>query len=194
MFKGLEMRAVLSLTTAILFCSVAGCATRSQSMQSWVREQGGLVSGARQQRVQAVANRLAAHVVDRPVTAHVLACDGVCAYSWRDGNVFVTRGLVDRLDDAELAAAVAHELGHLLGDGRVRPVVSLRGCSDGLDDEARADALGIEVLAAQGLPPQAMARMLAKVRDSGTLPPDCRRDMDRRILLLAEPSGDPGQN
>ena len=62
----------------------------------------------------------------------------VTAYGWRGGNLFLTRGLVDVMDDDELAAAVAHELGHLLGDGHVHSMTSLRGCEQeyNLDSES----------------------------------------------------------
>src|SRR4029450_10489466 len=35
----------------------------------------------------------------------------VGAWAWPDGRIEVAKGLVDRLDDHELAAALAHELG-----------------------------------------------------------------------------------
>lgn len=123
---------------------------------------------------------------ESPIRVRLLAADGVAAYGWRGGRVFVTQGLVDLLDDEELSAAIAHEIGHLLGGGSGGTVTGLRGCAGdaGLDAEVRADRLGIELLARHQIAPQAMTRMLAKVERVATLPPDCRKALRRRIELL----------
>jgi Zn-dependent protease with chaperone function len=105
----------------------------------------------------------------------------VAAYSYPDGSIFITRGLVDRSTDDEIAAAVAHELGHLLGDGHLRGLATLRG-TDG-DAEARADAVGCEALVAQGIPPDAMARMLMMVARASPSQACCR-DLCRRVGIL----------
>jgi predicted Zn-dependent protease len=135
------------------------------------------------------------------VTVRVLDSDDLCAYGWPDGSLFVTRGLVDRLDDAELAAAVAHELGHLLSDGHLRTIVSLRGCegrSQELDAESQADAIAVDLLAAEALAPDAVLRMLEKVRASSSATSACHPTMTRRISLLSErlrsTSGTPGHS
>jgi Zn-dependent protease with chaperone function len=50
----------------------------------------------------------------------------VGAWAWADGHIRVSRALVDLLDDNELAAALSHELGHLLDRGDLPdPPVSL---------------------------------------------------------------------
>jgi predicted Zn-dependent protease len=120
------------------------------------------------------------------VHVHVLDSSTIGAYGWPDGNLFVTRGLVDRLSDRELAAAIAHEVGHLLNDGHLDSVVSLRGCYVSPDAEARADAIGVRLLASRGIGRDAMTSMLNKVRASPDLPPSCGEAIGRRIELLAD--------
>ena len=112
------------------------------------------------------------------------------AHSWPDGQVFVTLGLVELLNDEELAAAIGHELGHLLGDGQLQQrggVASLRGCRgcrEGFGAEADADARGADLLTAAGLHPRAMSSMLRKVCDAGDLDPSCVAAIERRIRLI----------
>jgi hypothetical protein len=130
-----------------------------------------------------------------PLTAdriawRVSARRGVGAWAWADGRVEVSRALIDRLDDEELAAALAHELGHLLDGGHL-PVaraelegaapLGLRG--DGGTDavEARADRLGSALLARRGIKCDTMARMLGDVAVAlgGDAP------MQRRAAVIA---------
>ena len=160
-----------------------GCQCPGSSCPSSQQHASALTRDARQLRVAAVGRQLAPVCQEKTIRVSIQDTDEVGAYGWRNGNIFLTRGLIDRVNDAELAAAAAHELGHLLGDGVVRPVVSLRGCKDDLDVEARADAIGVEVLEQQGIAAEAMESMLVKVRDFG--PPDCAQGIARRIARLA---------
>lgn len=121
---------------------------------------------------------------DRQVSVHVLDSNVICAYGWPNGHLFVTRALVDLLNEQELTAALAHEMGHLLNDGHMHSVVSLRGCDAGLDIEAGADATGAQLLAQRDLAPALMIHMLEKVQTSPSLNSDCRRALLRRIELL----------
>lgn len=116
----------------------------------------------------------------------VLDSDGVCAYGWPNGNLFVTRGLVDLLSDQELAAAIAHEMGHLLNDGHLHTLVSLRGCCVSPDIEARADSIGVRLLAEHAIGREAMISMLNKVRRSSGVPSLCQQRIGQRIELLTE--------
>lgn len=164
-----------------------GCASESSppasSMQIWVHQQGGIVQDARQARVDAAARPLLAHCQGRTVTIQVFAMDQLCAYGWPSGNIFISRGLVDHLTNQELSATVAHELGHLLSDGRLHSTVSLRGYPSSYDREVRADAAGIGLLQASGIPPHAMVTMLRKVADSVDLP-QVKLAIDHRIAIL----------
>jgi Zn-dependent protease with chaperone function len=93
--------------------------------------------------------------------------DELGAWSWPDGRIRVSRSLVDLLDDEELAAAIAHELGHLLAGGELPDVAAALGgtewSSDDSAPETQADWIGCRLLAARGESPEALVRMLAKV-------------------------------
>jgi Zn-dependent protease with chaperone function len=179
--------AFIATTLTIL---TAGCVTAPVSPPMWIADHGGVLPpDARQARVDAVSRPLIAACTGRTITVQVLANDAVTAYSLWDGHVFVTRGLVDHLDDAELQAAVAHELGHLVSDRHVQSVASLRGCCVDPDREVRADAVGAELLRNQGFSPGSMVNMLRKVEKFGSLPPQCVVAVERRIAMLsADPS------
>jgi len=85
------------------------------------------------------------------------------AWAWPKGPIHVSRALVDLADDDELAAALAHELGHLSADGTWHgPLASLEGTTNP-DAEARADELGCRLLALRGIPPAAAVRLLEKL-------------------------------
>ena len=103
-------------------------------------------------RAQAALTRLAG--AGAGVTVRVLGQSDPAAFAWRDGTVFVTRGLVALLSADELSAALAHELGHLTGRGDGLP---------GPAAEQLADRIGGEVLRASGLPPELMLHMLRKL-------------------------------
>ena len=168
---------------------LVGCV--GPTRQSWVQHQGGLLTGPRQQRVDRIARQVVPADLRDAVTVRVLNSDTVSAYAWPDGRIYVTRGLVDLCDDAEVAAAIAHELGHLLGDGHLEagPAAGLRGCAEDLDAEAHADLIGAELLGDRGLPSSAMASMLSKVRDADRVGSSCREALTERILLLESRSG-----
>jgi predicted Zn-dependent protease len=117
---------------------------------------------------------------------HVLNSQNVGAFSWPNGHIFVTAGLIDRVTSDELTAALAHEFGHLLADGRIRMMASLRGCDHDRDAEVRADGVGMELLRLQGLPPTSMIQLLVKVQTLGQLPGPCNKSMEGRIRTLRE--------
>src|SRR4051794_29202266 len=172
----------------VLSIAMAGCATsRSGSIERWSRAYGGLLPARSdaQARIASISQPLTPACKGRAITVNILATDAVTAYSLRDGHIFVTRGLMDHLSDAELQAAVAHELGHLLSDGHLQTVASLNGCCVDPDQEVRADALGSRLLETEGLQPRAMLSMLRKVKRFGSLSPSCATAVQRRIALLA---------
>ena len=180
------MRAVQGAVFSLFFLLLNGCGTSplSHSVDLWVIHQGGIVEGSQQTRAEAVARPLFACCMGRAASIQVLNTDAVSAFSWRNGRVFVTRGLMDHLNDDELAAVIAHELGHLLSDGQLQTVASLRGCCVDPDREVRADATGLALLRAQGLSAGPMVSMLRMIEKYGSLPPACRLAMDHRITLL----------
>ncbi|MGD0542063.1 MAG: M48 family metallopeptidase [Tepidisphaeraceae bacterium] len=181
------MRVVRSIVLTAFFALTAGCqsAPLSQSVNAWVAHQGGIIPGSEQARAEAVARPLFACCHGRTISIQVLNSNAVGAFSWRNGRVYVTRGLMDRLSDHELAAVISHELGHLLSDGQLQTVASISGCRTDPDREVRADAAGLALLRASGLPPQAMVSMLEKIEFEGSLPPNCRVAMQRRIAIIS---------
>jgi predicted Zn-dependent protease len=87
---------------------------------------------------------------------------GLAAFAWPDGSVLVTRDLVDLLDDDQLAAALAHEIGHLIDGGHLaKTPAALAGRPADDEPERRADRTGCALLAAHGRSPAAMPGMLA---------------------------------
>jgi predicted Zn-dependent protease len=86
---------------------------------------------------------------------------GLAAFAWPDGSVLVTRALADLLDDDQLAAALAHEIGHLVDGGHLASMpAALAGRPADDDAERHADRTGCALLAAHGRSPAAMQRML----------------------------------
>jgi Zn-dependent protease with chaperone function len=88
--------------------------------------------------------------------------DEVGAWAWPDGRIEVSRALLQRLDDDELAAALAHELGHLLDRGDL-PGAPRALAGEAADFERRADGIGCQLLSRRGVPGEAMIRMLGKL-------------------------------
>jgi predicted Zn-dependent protease len=175
---------------------LSGCAatTGTQAAEpvdhgSWVANYGGLLHDARHQRIVTLLAELVPNeMAGRRIQAHVLNCGQVAAFSWPDGSIYVARGLADALTDDELRAALAHELGHLLNDGRITGVMALRG-NPSLDIEAAADASGCRLLAARGKPVAAMRSMLGKVMRAPSSDPACRKALAVRIARLEKDGG-----
>jgi Zn-dependent protease with chaperone function len=174
------------LLIGLIALASAGCGTAGGE-SGWIRRQGGITSGTWQARAEVALSRLALPA-DARVHVQVLGTDAVGAYGWPDGNVFVTRGLVGMLNEPELTAALAHEMGHLLDGGYAHGVVSLRGCTSNADAEVRADAIGVRLLQQTGIPSSAMSSMLSKVCASAALPSSCRAEMRQRIAAVSAAS------
>jgi len=164
---------------------LVGCA--GSEVGKWVASEGGIDSdAAREIRVKRVLPLVAASCQGRNLSITVLANDNPAAFSFRNGRLFVTRGLVDLLSEQELVAALDHEVGHLLSDGQVRPIAGLKGCEEKgcVDGESAADLVGRKLLQRQGESPAVMVQMLQKVRTASKLPAACGASLDRRIELL----------
>jgi hypothetical protein len=106
------------------------------------------------------------------------------AFSWNDGTIYLSSGLLRILDDDEVTAAVAHELGHLvLGAGALAGQAhALNGSHE--DAEQAADAVAIDILRRSGVPPASLGRVLAIVRDAPQTRAELRAAITRRIDLL----------
>ena len=169
------------LISSLLFA--IGCSASGPS-SGWVQAHGGLVADCRQARAQAALARLVSGHPEIHAVVHVLNSDTIAAYSWPNGHIFVTAGLIDLAGPDELTAALAHEFGHLAADGHMHVVASLRGCDRDRDVEVRADAVGMELLRLQGLSPDSMIQLLEKVQASAALPAPCHGAIGARIDLL----------
>jgi Zn-dependent protease with chaperone function len=184
-------RVPFGLISILLSMLGIGCAA-TPSASTWISSHGGLAPSTdfRQARVNLVSQRLIASCTGRHISVQILATESVTAFSLWDGHLFVTRGLMDHLDDTELQAVIAHELGHLLNDGHLHTLQCLRGCCCvDPDCEIRADATGAALLRSQNIYPRVMADMLGKVKKFGCLSPSCAVAVDRRIsILLADAS------
>ena len=148
------MRAIVLV---VVVAASLGCASSStpQAPGSWIDAKGGVATQDRCERAEALLAQLQPHRPDdaAPLRISVLATEDVTAFAWPNGAIFLTRGLMDRLDDDELLAAIAHELGHVDGTRR------------GQANEAEADRRGIALLEAAGIPGTTMRRMLEKLRN-----------------------------
>jgi len=130
-----------------------------------------------------IAGTLPAQVNDHPIQLHVLQNEGVVAYSWPSGDVFLSAGLVNIATDDEIAAAIAHELGHLLNDAPGRDALSLRGGGCSLEIEANADVTGAELLAKTRHSATSLETLLLKVRAASNSV-ECRSEISERIKRL----------
>ena len=157
----------------------AGCATTPAGP----RAEGRLA----QLSAEAAVAKLTSGMTGVGVSVRVTGSTRVGAFSWPDGTVELTRGLVERLDEDEIAASLAHELGHVLGGGEAGGVSALSGDWGGHDDvEARADHFATRLLCRAGYPPDAMARALTKVMRSPGVTAACRQRLAKRIALLRQ--------
>ncbi|HEX8821478.1 MAG TPA: M48 family metalloprotease [Archangium sp.] len=89
---------------------------------NWVSKGGGLIHGADADALHEQLNKIGKNLAaqsSRPTLAWtfgVLQSEGVNAVSGPGGYVFVSEGLLARLDnEAQLAGVLAHEIGHITG-------------------------------------------------------------------------------
>jgi hypothetical protein len=190
-----ELMARVTIWMCWLSVGIGGCsildsapALRSPSSPSsrWVAGNGGLLPD--EDPCARIAGEAARPLMDlcsgRRIHVRVLCNDEAKAYAWTDGEIYITRGLVQHLSADELSAVVAHELGHLLDDGTLQTVFALDGRTADDDAEARADELGIQLLLTANLPGSAMREMLQKLKDFTTTSRDERDRIAYRIDRL----------
>jgi Zn-dependent protease with chaperone function len=164
---------VLRLGSLLFLLGVVGFGCRGPTPRSDLTQ---ALDAARLERVARLGHAL---LPDARIDWGLSPRTEVGAWAWPDRRIRVSRALVDLLDDNELAAALGHELGHLLDRGDLpAPPVALLGGSGGDDLEVRADQIGCRLLAARGIAP-AMAEMLAKVSTR------CRGDGFARRIAAA---------
>ena len=101
------------------------------------------------------------------------------------GDVYLTAGLVDAATEDEIAATIAHEMGHLVkAQGATHSeAAGLNGNGTSLSVEQRADAAGIAVLQRTSRPPAALLSLLTKVHATSASA-DSKEEIQKRIDLL----------
>jgi hypothetical protein len=149
----------LALLIVIAGCGIGPGANRPQA---WVSQLGGPAATPDLPRIDAAAARLAAGTSRRLGAVFVAAHHHAGAWSWSDGSIVLTQRLLDSLDDDELVAVLAHELGHLELDGRPGRR-ALAGSTRGARSEEAADDAGCRILTRSGLDPALMPCMLRHV-------------------------------
>ena len=153
-------------TLALALLTSTGCALSLGSAenrpQAWVSRLGGPAVAPDVSRVDAAAARLAVGTSRQFHEVFVAAHQHAGAWSWDDGSLVLTQRLLESLDDGELAAVLAHELGHLELEGRPGRR-ALAGGMRGANAEEAADDAGCRILARAGLDPGLMPCMLRHV-------------------------------
>jgi peptidase M48-like protein len=154
------------LVLVMVMMTGAGCSLRPvpvpNAPTAWVADHGG-PSGVTPSVGALAAVRCLENGGGGPLERMLVAAEGrVGAWSWPDRTLVVTEKLAQSLDDEEFSAAVAHELGHL-ELGSERSPQALAGRSATAATEVAADRRGTALLAASGLDPAAMPRMLRRV-------------------------------
>jgi len=175
---------------AIIFAH-SGCSSSAaiEWKDQWIQDKGGVIQNTSYERLIAACWQPPHGHFEMQVRFYVLDSDSLTAYAWPDGSVYLSRGLVERVDGDLLSAAVAHEIGHLLDKDPLDSVWSLRDFPVALDRESRADRIGCRLLEAQGIPPQVMIKLLETVVQWDELPASNRRQMARRIAMLHDALG-----
>ncbi len=108
--------------------------------------------------------------------------DDLGAFAWPGGRIAVS-GTLAAGDEALLAAALAHEIGHLLTDGSLCEPHGVESLAGSGDAEVQADAIAQQLLIKAGYGPGALPRLLRRViLDSSS--PTLRHALDRRVALL----------
>ena len=168
----------------VLLTLLGGCTSTGDSMSDrWANSFGGRMFDERLVRVTSLASALLINEREQPrIRVSVLNHGGLVAYSYPGGEIFVSRALVDALNDVMLSAALAHEIAHVLNHQQ-RVLAGLHGADSAFQTEVRADAVGVALLLRSGMPAHSMADMLGVVVQ-GDVPPKVRADLLRRIAVV----------
>lgn len=169
-----------------------------QAAPEMAQQHGGLYPDQRMQAfVDAVGNRLVQSSIARETPYqyefHLLADDQtINAFALPGGQVFITYALFSRLNEAQLAGVLGHEIGHVIGrhsaeriaDSNFWQTVSM-GASVGADmgnlvagigqntlltngrgDELESDDLGVLFMIQAGYEPEEMIRVMEILKEA----------------------------
>jgi hypothetical protein len=183
-----RMLVILFWATWALFAP--GCASTA-SHSAWEIDRGGIACTSGDARLSpGRAHAALARVApgDTRLALHVSILNNAAplAHSFRDGALYLSTGLLQRLTDEELSAVLAHELGHLIIDGFLTPEpAALSGSTPPTpsDVELHADFVARSILDAHHLPAAALTTALAKVAAASRGEPFYRSLMQRVATL-----------
>jgi len=176
-----------------------GCASTGHSAHApsaadrarWVAGRGGVERCAARESVLATLCEqllVAAEPEPTPLRLRVLRHGPPRAYAFPPDAVYVTASAFARWPEDELAAAVAHELGHLLDEptASASPVALVADATPAhLAIEMRADRIGRGLLRDAGRDPAALSRLLSRLATDARTPAETRAHLTRRLDVLA---------
>lgn len=174
-------------TLLCVFVLITGCARSSSNRNHRIEGQPKFVTGLPQDRAEAALAALSSSHDGRSLKIVVLDSQDVGAYCWPSGKVVLTRGLLEVVDDPQLIAAIAHEVGHLLADGHLPGRAALAGCQSSPDAETEADLVARALLRSRDLPDEALVGLLQKLAAHPQTTSACRGHLDRRVARLLQP-------
>ena len=148
--------------------SNANAAPLNDPHAAWSLHQGGLLTGPESAAAQSALDRVGSQLTGPPLRAFVLRSSEPVAYSFPDGSIYLSAALVHALSPDQLAAVVAHELGHLLHDKLLTSPAALRGdtpAGANADIETAADMLARQILIAHHIPSASLADALTIIAD-----------------------------
>ncbi len=172
---------------AIASVLLAGCGsiplTDASHELSWTQRHGGAVSGNGQQRAQRLCDDLCFGITASYLKVFILESSRLGGWSWPDGHIYLTSALVSTADNAELAAAMAHEMGHLVNNHNINIPQALARGEEHLGIESAADLTGCRILARNGFASTSMMDVLKMVRVKSS-DPVLRHALAQRIMFL----------
>lgn len=169
-----------------------------QAAPEMAQQHGGLYPDQRMQTlVDAVGRRLVQNSIARETPYkyefHLLADDRtINAFALPGGQVFITYALFSRLNEAQLAGVLGHEIGHVIGrhsaeriaDSNFWQTVSMGASvgadmgdlvagigqntllTNGRDDELESDDLGVLFMIQAGYEPEEMIRVMEILKEA----------------------------
>lgn len=152
--------ALLLLMACLPGCTTSGVAAGPSS--TWIAKNGGVVTDTTSHRVAEIASRFTG-VVEQPLHVRVLSSKAPSAFAWPSGDIFLTDAIVSILTDDEIAAVIAHELGHIISDRSSHSGSALTGTHEHFHTEMLADDVGIRLLNATSTPQGSLRSALHKV-------------------------------
>jgi predicted Zn-dependent protease len=178
-----------------------------QAQPKFIQESGGLIQDPQvQQYVDRVGQRLVQQIQpddqrDVPWEFHAVQSERSNAFALPGGKVFITKGLLARLqNEAQLAGVLGHEIGHVVGEHIGEQMTRQMMLETGLsavgaatqedwirtiggvggqvymlrfsrEDELESDRIGVTYMARAGYDPRAMIQVVRLLKEAGGTAP-----------------------